>query len=1120
MAGEIYIGRKTNTINLGGNFFQANASNGLVASAGNGTTVTITDSATSKVIVANAPYDKLLNLGGTAFGGSQSTVITVLNAYFQSDDPDLVVTGKDTVLKLDGVEQFTTAKAGELLAVGGAKNGAIVTTGATVNSFLQPNTAISVTTINASSTIDATGAIRSESYLAGDYIRLEGSTNNSFETTLQVVDPTQDNTITFPDASGTVALLSDISAGGGVGTSGTPLSNQVAVFTDQDTIEGSTVLTVDGVNEVVRINDSVDLSWNPTDGALDIAYDNGVTLQVGQEEHFYAKATEAIDNGDIVMFAGAQGNHLLIAKADMDAAGFFPEAVVGVATQDFANNEFGYVTSFGKVRGLDTNSLNEGDLIYLDPNTPGGYVTSEPTPPDHIILVATVTRSHQNQGTIFVRPSHKPDSDEVPEGSTNLYLTSAERTKLTGIEAGAEVNVQSDWNASSGDALILNKPSIPTSLDELGGNADDIAEGQSNKFFTSAERTKLSGIAAGAEVNVNADWNSSSGDSQILNKPTIPSSIGDLAEVPSSLGSTGQVLAVNSSGTALEYVNQSGGGGGIDTTGTIFPGAIPIFTDSDTVKGDSNFAVIGTTIVSTYDMSVAQLGVSGLTLSATGNATITGFSSGDIEISSKGNLSIQLDSDNNETSQSFTILDPATTERFKVSDTGVVTINEEFSLPNTDGTAGQVLSTDGNGNVTWKDEDNYSIYIDVSFNGSLDDIKKGQVVAVDRAMENEIDPNFVYTILNPTNPNYDISSVIGIATEDIDLFTSLNTKALVRGSIEVDVADFEALHPNADIPEGGVRAVYFDDTLIYGGLTTTKPSSNVIYMGQVFHKPIGPNDYIYKIAVDVDIAGGGAAAGSEGVSPVGAMAKTTSQPLTTTLTPVANFDQTWFDVLSIFDATTGKLTISDDGSYHITAIVTFDMSAFVDRESPYAVLRVPSYGNLELTPRAYAYQRNETNGEATVNLDFVYPHGGPPVDFEIAVASTIGTSTTSVINAQFSYAFIGGSQGPAGPKGDKGDTFEVIEEYYGRDLTIDDNLKYILCYNSSPITFTVPNLFWPDGTEIVFEQADTGQITIAAGPNVTVNSSETLKSGKQYSVIGLKKVGTSTWTLTGEREAL
>lgn len=39
--------------------------------------------------------------------------------------------------------------------------------------------------------------------------------------------------------------------------------------------------------------------------------------------------------------------------------------------------------------------------------------------------------------------------------------------------------------------------------------------------YTTAESAKLSGIAAGAEVNVNADWTSGSGDSQILNKPTL-----------------------------------------------------------------------------------------------------------------------------------------------------------------------------------------------------------------------------------------------------------------------------------------------------------------------------------------------------------------------------------------------------------------------------------------------------------------------------------------------------------------------------------------------------------------------------------------------------------------------
>lgn len=40
--------------------------------------------------------------------------------------------------------------------------------------------------------------------------------------------------------------------------------------------------------------------------------------------------------------------------------------------------------------------------------------------------------------------------------------TTAEQSKLVGIEAGAQVNVQSDWNATSGAAQILNKPTLAT----------------------------------------------------------------------------------------------------------------------------------------------------------------------------------------------------------------------------------------------------------------------------------------------------------------------------------------------------------------------------------------------------------------------------------------------------------------------------------------------------------------------------------------------------------------------------------------------------------------------------------------------------------------------------------
>jgi len=46
----------------------------------------------------------------------------------------------------------------------------------------------------------------------GSSIVIEGATDNTYETTLVVTDPTADRTITFPNATGTVALTSDISA--------------------------------------------------------------------------------------------------------------------------------------------------------------------------------------------------------------------------------------------------------------------------------------------------------------------------------------------------------------------------------------------------------------------------------------------------------------------------------------------------------------------------------------------------------------------------------------------------------------------------------------------------------------------------------------------------------------------------------------------------------------------------------------------------------------------------------------------------------------------------------------------------------------------------------------------
>jgi len=72
-----------------------------------------------------------------------------------------------------------------------------------------------LTSLTATTLVAGSGA--NSILLASGSIQFEGSTANDFETSLTVTDPTADRTITFPDATGTVALLSTLSIASGSG---------------------------------------------------------------------------------------------------------------------------------------------------------------------------------------------------------------------------------------------------------------------------------------------------------------------------------------------------------------------------------------------------------------------------------------------------------------------------------------------------------------------------------------------------------------------------------------------------------------------------------------------------------------------------------------------------------------------------------------------------------------------------------------------------------------------------------------------------------------------------------------------------------------------------------------
>ena len=88
-------------------------------------------------------------------------------------------------------------------------------------------------------------------------------------------------------------------------------------------------------------------------------------------------------------------------------------------------------------------------------------------------------------------------------------------------------------------------------------------------------------------------------------------------------------------------------------------------------------------------------------------------------------------------------------------------------------------------------------------------------------------------------------------------------------------------------------------------------------------------------------------------------------------------------------------------------------------------------------------------------------------------------------------------------------------------LVLSDRNKMITLDNASAITVTVPpnsSVAFPTGTQILLYQKGAGQVTVSAGTGVTVNSSDTeLKTYGQYAVIGLVKIATDEWVLTGDK---
>jgi hypothetical protein len=259
-------------------------------------------------------------------------------------------------------------------------------------------------------------------------IVFEGATANDFETTLAVTDPTGDRTITFPDATGTVALTSDIpSIAGMVTETGTQtLTNKTLTSPkiNEDVVLTATATELNVLDGITSSTAELNILDGATLSVTELNYVDGVTSAI--QTQLNAKATSS----DLTTHTGATEAH--------GATG----AVVGTTnTQTLTNKTLTSPTLTTPALGVATATSINGTTI---PDTKTLVVTTDK------LNVLAATSSSELAGII---------SDETGTGALVFANTPTLVTPNIGAATGTSLVLSGDLTVN-GTTTTINSTEI------------------------------------------------------------------------------------------------------------------------------------------------------------------------------------------------------------------------------------------------------------------------------------------------------------------------------------------------------------------------------------------------------------------------------------------------------------------------------------------------------------------------------------------------------------------------------------------------------------------------------------------------------------------------------------
>ena len=210
------------------------------------------------------------------------------------------------------------------------------------------------------------------------------------------------------------------------------------VYVSSNTIMGGT-LTINHPTTAILtdLNSNVEIKLNQLANVVlgekalaneDMLVYDGSNWRNQLQNHTFlnAKAAEVIDKGDAVYASGAVGNDtFLIRKARANSSTTMP--ALGVAYQDFANNDIGLIVSFGRADGINTDNFLEGETVYVSNTVAGGLSNVQPYGATDLIQnVGLVVKGHTSTGIISVtgvgRANDIPNAPVVQDESDINYV--------------------------------------------------------------------------------------------------------------------------------------------------------------------------------------------------------------------------------------------------------------------------------------------------------------------------------------------------------------------------------------------------------------------------------------------------------------------------------------------------------------------------------------------------------------------------------------------------------------------------------------------------------------------------------------------------------------------------